>query len=82
MALGMNRTCKAVPNPRELALYYLYRLFWEGGCNAVKSRDLEIWGRFQSPPLPKVPSSLLALTTNGGLVLAPQFDNIWSHCSP
>jgi|ERR1700688_2159977 len=24
----------------------------EGGCNAAKSRDLEVWGCFRSPPPP------------------------------
>lgn len=48
--------------------------------------ELDCWMRMELHsvlPLPRVPVESVALTTGGGLVLVlPQFENTWSHCSP
>jgi hypothetical protein len=42
------------------ALYYLYRLFWEGGCNAVKQWGLWELPNFRSPLPGSLPTHSLS----------------------
>ena len=53
----------------------------EGGCNAAKSQDLEVWGCFRSPPLlPEVLMILLALFTESPKTVckSPVLDRNWT----